>query len=105
MWLTCCGVWCVFPSDPSGPAGAALRSAGRCWTLRLGAVLLSGAHVEAAKQQVRHPHEGRLLLGEGARRGCDPLNQTDVFFFCGCNLFVSLTGSWLLRGRPQQQRL
>lgn len=90
-------------SDPTRQTGAAVWAARRRGPLRLRALVLSSAHAQAAAQQVRHPHERRLLLGEWGSTGgpaatsCDisgfPNGYSgDVFSFLpqalGCSVYV-----------------
>lgn len=68
LWLSDSNIGHMFSavasSDPPGPAGAAVRPAGRRGPLCLRTLLLCRAPAEAAERQVRHPHEGRLPVGE-----------------------------------------
>lgn len=68
-------------SDPTRQTGAAVWAARRRGPLRLRALLLSSAHAQAAAQQVRHPHERRLLLGEWGSTGGPATTSCDISGF------------------------
>lgn len=68
-------------SDPTRQTGAAVWAARRRGPLRLRALFLSSAHAQAAAQQVRHPHERRLLLGEWGSTGGPAATSCDISGF------------------------